>query len=382
MTTPAFPDARILGVGMTRFTKTPDVSVEELGHCAVLEALSDSGLDRRDIGAVVCGTVQSHPGAGQALLKDLGMTGVPIVNVENACASGSTALIEGLAWIGAGLADIVLVMGVESLSGERGVVTLGSDDYVWGSGFVLPAAYALLASRHMSLYGTTREQFARVAVKSHRNAAANPYAHFRKAVTLEEVLASPMVADPITLFECCPRTDGAAAVIIGTEDAARRSANGNVRIAGAALASGLRSTTSDSVPELTRRTAGIAYERAGIGPKDVDVAEVHDAFAPGEIFYYEELGFCEEGKGGVYIDEGASEIGGDGVAVNPSGGLLSRGHPFGATGLAQIAELTWQLRREAGDRQVDGARVGLAHTMGGTIFELEANACAVHILTS
>jgi acetyl-CoA acetyltransferase len=190
------------------------------------------------------------------------------------------------------------------------------------------------------------------------------------------------VADPITLFECCPRTDGAAAVIIGTEDAARRSANGNVRIAGAALASGLRSTTSDSVPELTRRTAGIAYERAGIGPKDVDVAEVHDAFAPGEIFYYEELGFCEEGKGGVYIDEGASEIGGDGVAVNPSGGLLSRGHPFGATGLAQIAELTWQLRREAGDRQVDGARVGLAHTMGGTIFELEANACAVHILTS
>lgn len=372
----------VLGVGLTRFTKAPDRTVEDMGHEAILAAMSDAGVDRADIGAAVCGTLRSHPGIGQRVLKDVGMTGIPIVNVENACASGSTAFREAFAWIRAGLADIVLAVGVESLSSQSGLVTLGMDDYVWGSGLVLPGVYAMIAKRHMELHGTTREQFAKVSIKSHANAMLNPYAHFHKPVTLEDVLGSPLIADPITLYQCCPNTDGASAVILASARAARRFTTDPVEVAGSGLASGRLYNRADAEPDLARRTAAIAYEMAGLGPSDVDVAEVHDAFAPGELIYYEELGFCAEGEGGAYIDENRSAIGGDGVAVNPSGGLLSRGHPFGATGLAQIAELTWQLRGRAGDRQVEGARVGLAHTMGGTIFELEANACAVHVLTT
>jgi acetyl-CoA acetyltransferase len=375
-------DVVVLGVGMTRFTKAPERTVEDMGHEAVLAAMSDAGVDRSDIGGAICGTLRSHPGIGQRVLKDLGMTGIPIVNVENACASGSTAFRDAFAWIRAGFADIVLAIGVESLSSQPGLVTLGVDDYVWGSGLVLPGAYALTAKRHMALHGTTREHFAKIAVKSHANAMLNPYAHFHKPVNVEDVLGSPMIADPITLYQCCPNTDGAGAAILASASAARRFTADPVKVVGSGLASGSLHTRADAEPDLTKRTVKAAYEMAGIGPEDVNVAEVHDAFAPGELIYYEELGFCGEGEGSAYIDAGRSAIGGDGVAVNPSGGLLSRGHPFGATGLAQIAELTWQLRGQADARQVEGARVGLAHTMGGTIFELEANACAVHILTT
>ena len=375
-------DVVVLGVGMTRFTKTPERTVEDMGHEAVLAAMADAGVERKDIGAAFCGTLQSHPGIGQRVLKDLGMTGMPIVNVENACASGSTAFRDAFAWIRAGLVDVALAIGVESLSSMKGLVTLDQDDYVWGTGLVLPGAYAMLTKRHMSTYGTTPEQFARISVKSHANAMLNPYAHFHKPVTIEDVLTSPMIADPITLYQCCPNTDGAGAAILASASAAKRFTRDPIKVVGSGMSSGKLHNRADAEPDMAKRAAAAAYEMAGIGPEDIDVAEVHDAFAPGELLYYEELGFCEEGKGGAYIDEGRSAIGGDGVAVNPSGGLLSRGHPFGATGLAQIAELTWQLRGQAGERQCEGARVGLAHTMGGTIFELEANACAVHVLTT
>lgn len=374
-------EVAVLGVGMTRFTKAPERSFEDLGHEAVLAALKDAGVDRSDVDAAFCGTLEAHPGIGQRLLKGLGMTGVPIVNVENACASGSTALREAFAWIRAGLSDIALAFGVERLStSQKGLVNVGQKDHMWESGLVLPAIYALNAKRHMELYGTTEEQFAKVSVKSHANAMHNPYAHFHKPVTVQEVLESRLIADPITIYQCCPSTDGAAAVVLASGAAAKRFATGPVRIVGSALGSGKLNTRAGVQAELTARTARAAYEMAGVEPGDVDVAELHDAFAPGEILYYEELGFCGAGEGGAYIDAGRSEIGGDGVAVNPSGGLLSRGHPFGATGIAQVAELTWQLRGQAGSRQVEDARVGVAHTMGGTVFELEANACAVHVL--
>lgn len=374
-------DVVVLGVGLTRFTKAPDRSIEDMGHEAILAAMADAGVERAHIGGAVCGTGRAGPGAGQRVLRDLGMTGIPIVNVENACASGSTAVREAFAWIQAGFADVVLALGVESVSGESGPLILGKDIY-WGSGLIMPAIYAMIAKRHMALHGTTREQFAKVAVKSHANAMLNPYAHFHKPVTVEEVLNSPTISDPITLYQCCPNTDGAGAAIIASAAAARRFTADPIKIAGSALASGRLANRAGHEVELTRRAAAAAYEMAGVGPDDVDVAECHDAFAPGELVCYEELGFCPQGDGGAYIDAGRSEIGGEGVAVNPSGGLLSRGHPFGATGLAQIAELTWHLRGRAGDRQVEGARVAVSHTMGGSTFELEANACAVHVLVT
>lgn len=375
-------DVVVLGVGMTRFTKAPDRGVEDLGQEAILAALADAGVDRSDVSAAMCGTVHQHPGVGQRLLKRVGMTGLAIVNVENACASGSTAFREAYAWILAGLADIVLAVGVESLSRDKGLVTLEPHDYVLAHGMTLPAVYALLAKHHMEEYGTTARQFAAVAAKSHANASLNPYAHFTEPKSVAQVLEAPLIADPITLFQCCPRTDGCAAVVLASARAARRFTRDPVKIVGSGLASGHLQTRISAAPDVTRRTAGLVYEMAGVGPGDVDVAEVHDAFAPGELLAYEELGFCAEGEGGSYIESGRSSIGGDGVAVNPSGGLLGRGHPFGATGLAQIAELTWQLRNQAGDRQVANARVGLAHTMGGTLLDLEANACAIHILTT
>jgi acetyl-CoA acetyltransferase len=374
-------DVVVLGVGMTRFTKSPERSVEDLGHEAILAAMSDAGVQRADIGAAFFGTVQAHPGVGQRVLKDLGMTGIPIVNLENACASGSTAVRDAFAWIRADLVDAALVVGVESLSAAPGLIDLGINDHMWGSGLVPPVYYAMMAKRHMALYGTTLEQFAKVAVKSHANAMLNPYAHFHKPVTVEDVVSSPVVSDPITLYQCCPNVDGAAAAVLANASVARRFTTNPIKVVGSGLSSGRLQTQADAEPDLTKRTARLAYEMAGIGPHDIDVAELHDAFAPGELLYYEGLGFCGEGEGGSYIDQGRPAIGGDGVAVNPSGGLLSRGHPFGATGLAQIAELAWQLRGCAGDRQVCEPKVALAHTVGGTVFELEANACAVHVLT-
>ena len=371
----------VLGVGMTRFTKTPERSVEDLGQEAVGAALSDAGLTRADIDAAWCGTLYAGNGIGHRVLKDIGMTGIPIVNVENACASGSTALQGAWAAIKAGMYDIAIAIGVETLSARPGLITADPrGDVMWGSGFILPSFYGLLSQRHMQRYGTTREQIAQVSVKSHANAMHNPYAHFHKPVTVEEVLGSRMIADPITLFEACPTTDGAAAVVLASAEAARRFTTDPIRITASSLTSGKLKTRAGSEDEMVGRAVRRAYEQAGIGPEDIDVAEVHDAFAPAEIMSYEDLGFCDEGEGGQYVARGMADIGGKGIPVNTGGGLLSRGHPLGATGLAQIAELTWQLRGQAGARQIEGAKTALAHNMGGTVFELEANACMITVL--
>jgi len=374
-------DVVILGVGMTRFTKTPERSVADMGQEAVLAALRDAELERSQVEAAWCGTELSHPGVGQRVLKDIGMTGIPIVNVENACASGSTAVQSAMAAIKAGMCDIALAVGVETLSGKPGLITEDpTTDVMWGSGWLLPSFYALLTQQHMHRYGTTREQMARVAVKSHQNAMHNPYAHFHKLVTVEEVLNSPLIADPITLYQACPTTDGAAAAVLCNEKTARRFTNKPVRIAASALTSGTLKTRAAAVEEMVSRAVQKAYEQAGLGPSDIHVAEVHDAFAPGEIMAYEDLGFCAPGEGGEYAERGLGEIDGTGVPTNTGGGLLSRGHPLGATGIAQLTELTWQLRGQAGQRQVEGAKNAIALNMGGTVFELEANACMITIL--
>jgi benzoylsuccinyl-CoA thiolase BbsB subunit len=270
------------------------------------------------------------------------------------------------------------------MSGIAGALGPDEADLFGSMGVVWPAVYGLKARRHMTEYGTTPEQLALVAVKNRRHAAQNPKAQFQKLVTVEEVLASRPVCDPLTLLQCCPPSDGASAIVLMSEAQARRlGTNGRptVRIAGSAMRSGVFADQAQMGESVTALTARQAYERAGVGPADVDTCEMHDAFTVGEILHYEALGFCKPGEGGRYVETGKSAIGGGGVAVNPGGGLLSRGHPLGATGGAQLAELTWQLRGEAGGRQVEGARVALAHTMGGTVYELESNVCAVHVLT-
>jgi benzoylsuccinyl-CoA thiolase BbsB subunit len=230
-------------------------------------------------------------------------------------------------------------------------------------------------------FGTTAEQLAMVSVKSHRNGALNPLAQYQEEVTLEQVLASRMVADPLTLLQCCPTGDGAAALILGSREEAKGACRPLVRVAGSALRSGRFTAGGKDILEslLTQETAQAAYRTAGVGPREVDVCECHDAFTIGEILHYENLGFCRRGEGGRWMEGGVTGITGD-KPVNPSGGLLSKGHPLGATGIAQIVEIVMQLRGEAGKRQVKNPVVGLTHTMGGAIPELEAGACSVHIL--
>lgn len=377
-------DAAIVGVGMTRFTKQADRGQEGLAGEAVRAALDDAGLRAADIEATFCGSVFGGVATGQRAVKDLGLGGSPIVNVENACASGPTALIEALAWIKAGFCDVALALGVELLSDVRGPLPAESPEsgkWVFDTGLNLPGWYALKASKHMAQFGLTLEELASVSVKSRQFAAVNPYAHFRTETTVAEVLASPMIADPLTLLQCCPKVDGAAAAVVCSEEFARSRRSQSVWIRGYALTSGTRVFTDRPIADdAAHRSSALAYERAGLGPDDLDVVECHDAFSIGEILYTEALGLCDDGAGGCYVASGATSPGGKGPIVNPSGGLLSRGHPLGASGLGQLTEVVWHLRGEAGDRQVDGARIGAVHTMGGSEFELDANACSVLIL--
>jgi acetyl-CoA acetyltransferase len=372
----------LLGVGMTRFGKMPERKPEDLGHEAVRAAIRDAGIDRRKIQAAFVGSVYLPSGIGQRILKDLGLTGIPIINVENSCASGGTAVREAYAWIKAELCDVALALGVESLSRSlpSGMIPLDLDDLAPAMGLVMPAAYALAARRHMEEYGTTPEQFALVTVKSRSNAGHNPYAYFHQALSLNEVLASRMVADPITKYQCTINADGAAAAILCSENLARQYTTHPVCIVASAMGSGKLRDRIGDLEDTAARIAREAYEAAGIGPEDIDVCELHDAFSVGEVLYCESLGLCPEGEGGRYTQAGQFNINGEKAAVNTSGGLLSRGHPLGATGIAQLAELVWQLRGEAAGRQVDPCRVALQHNSGGGVFDIQTNACVIQIL--
>ena len=375
-----------IGVGMTKFGKFPDLSVEQLGRDSVWAALKDAGVRPQDIQVAYLGNLTESRETGhiscvaQEILRGVGIRGIPTTRVENACASGSTAIREAWMAVGSGLYDLALAVGVEKLTGRGPAPLARTGDTLEGiAGFAPPGMWAMRARRHMAQYGTTVEQMASVAVKNRRHGRLNPRAQYPKEVTVEEVRSSPMICTPLTMLDSCPTTDGGAAAILCSEEVAKRYTTKMIYVAAAALQSGTyESTRNIAVNEIEKRASKQAYEWAGIGPEDLDFAEVHDCFTIAEIVRTENLGFCKEGEGGRLAEEGITALGGK-LPVNPSGGLLCKGHPIGATGVAQVAELVWQLREEAGERQVKGAKVGLAHCSGGFIAQ-DTGASAVIIL--
>ena len=378
-------DVYIIGVGMTQFGKHPNRSLRSLGFEACLNALRDASITPKEIEAGYCGNalapaVQGETGVGQNTFWEVGINGVPIVNIENACASGSTALWEGWMAVAGGFYDVVIVAGVEKTVMPKGtMLNVGAGELESKLGDVFPGYFALIAKKHIEKYGTTLQQLAKVSVKNHFNGTLNPYAQFQKLLTVEEVLNSPMIADPITLYSCCSNSDGAAALILCSKERTRKANTRTVRIAASVLTTGIYENQRDiTCWEIEQKAAQKAYQISSLGPEDLDVVEVHDAFTISEIIHYEGLGLCPLGEGGHLIDEGVTELGGR-VPVNPSGGLLSKGHPVGASGVAQVVEIVWQLRGEAGKRQVKNPRVGLAQIMGGNK-EGDTRACTVHIL--
>jgi len=366
---------------MVPFGKYPDKTLADIAWPAVKQAIDDAGVGKSDIGAAYCGTALGGMMAGQRVLKTLGITGLPIVNIENACSSSSTAFREAWIAVGAGVYDVVLVIGVEKLSKfGGGTLPLEKEDWEVAHGLVMPALYAMRAQRYMHEYGLTRDQLAKVSVKARAHGVMNPDAQFRKPVTVEEVKAARPVADPMTLFHCCPSGDGAAAVVICAADKARQYSSAPIRVAGSEINSGRYITGFRDITaaEITQRGAKQLYEESGIGPEDIDLAEVHDAFAIAELLYYEALGFCARGEAARLLEDGDTSVGGR-IPVNPSGGLLSKGHPIGATGVAQIVEIIRQLRGQCGARQVEGARIGLTHCTGGGVSGFDHGVCSIHL---
>ena len=369
--------AWVWGVGTSVFGRQPERLPAELAWEAMAEALGDGEV--REVDAVYVGTVFGPMGVAVRALSGVGITGVPIVTIENACASGTTALHEAREAILSGRYERVLVLGVEHLTRLfSGPIAPDSTDAEQGAGMLLPALYALAATRYLAEHELTVEDLASVVVKNSAHGALNPRAQRQRRVTVEEVLASRPIAEPLTLYQCAGLSDAAAAVVLGSE---RRSSR-DVLLRASALASGLAwDHTSEHVWgfDLVRDTSHAAYAQAGITPEEVDVFEVHDAFSIGELVTLEALGVADSGEAPAAIASGRLSLGGR-QPVNPSGGLLSRGHPLGATGLAQVAEIVWQLRGEAGGRQVDGARMGLVETMGGGSAGVDGNGCVVAVL--
>jgi acetyl-CoA acetyltransferase len=381
-------EVAIAGVGMHQFGRFPDASLKDLARVATLRAIIDAGMGIRDIQAVysanaMAGLLQGQEQIrGQTVLRDAGIERVPIVNVENACASGSSAFREAVLSIRAGAYDTVLAVGFEKMyvgDRARSLAALESAadiEVVAGLGLQFTAIYAMRLRRRLDAGELQPRHLVEVTVKSHNNGALNPYAQHRKRCTAEEVLASPKIADPLTLLMCSSISDGAAAVVLTRGDRLVRN-GARVMVRASSAASGFTPVTGHEASTSTV-CADASYTEAGIGPEEIDVAEVHDAMAPGELLYYEQLGFCSPGGAADFFDSGATGLRGK-KPVNPSGGLSSRGHPVAATGLAQIAELTWQLRGQAEERQVDRPRWALAQNSGGWL-EGEPAACNVHIL--
>jgi acetyl-CoA acetyltransferase len=376
-------DVHVVGVGMTRFGKHPDSDASDLGSAALHEAVADAGIDPRVIEAAYCGHVFQGMVTGQRILAQVGLAGLPLANVENACSSGATAIREASLAIRAGEHDVVIAIGTEHLTSKfSGALTPDPSDPEAAVGATMPGVYAMRARRYMEEFGMTREQLALIPVKNKRNAAQNPLAHFRKEITVEDVLASRPIADPLRLHDCSPVTDGAAAVIVMSDKAAKKYANGRgIRLAASTLRTGSVDVepTSMTYEPLTWKTAKEAYERAGIGPEDVDFAEVHDCFSIAEVLRVEGLGLFEQGQYPWAVERGEADINGR-LPINPSGGLIGKGHPLGGTGVAQVVELVRQLRGEAGSRQIEGAKVGVAHCRGGKAVGIEGAACTVQIL--
>ncbi len=382
-------DVAIVGAGMTRFGKYPDRGLKDISREAVEAALESAGMEKGALEVAIVGNAAAGLITGQeciraqVILRDLGIDKIPMVNTENACASSSTAMQIGWLYVASGMYDVALVLGVEKMytedkAGAMAAFSAGVDveqlrtimqqlkppseqkaGVESGAGksrSLFMDIYAAGARAHMAKYGTTKEQFARIAVKNHCNGSLNPHAQYRERYSLEEIIASPPVAEPLTRLMCAPIGDGAAAAILVSEEKARQYTTKPVWLCGSALVSGSDHPSQDG--KVSARAADRAFAMAGMTPRDVNVIEMHDASAPAELMLYEELGLCPEGEGGRLIDEGVTEIGGR-LPVNTSGGLISKGHPVGATGVSQIYEIWLQLRGEAGERQVLGAKVGM-----------------------
>lgn len=403
----------IVGVSMTAFGKHYDLTIKDLTRQAVEGALMDAGCEKSDIeAAYFSNTGQGllegqHSIRGQVALRSMGFEEIPIINVENACASASTAFNAAVNYLKAGEGEIALAVGVEKMYSKEKMKDFGLFNSAWdvhaveenksklislGEGVEVPEGtmskqpyslfmdiYAAFARFHMKTFGTTQKQIAAIAAKNHQNSVHNPLAQYRKSFTTEEILAAPPIAYPLTLPMCSPMSDGASAVILCTESALKRF---NKKRAIKVLASVIQTGTTRHPEEVNRHLTSLAarkaYEKAGIGPKDISIAEVHDATAVGELIQVENLGFCEFGEGGHLAEKGYFHINGP-ISVNPSGGLESKGHPIGATGLAQIYELVNQLRGEAGVRQVANAQHAIAEN-GGGLYGIEEAVCAITIL--
>jgi len=375
-------DAYVVGVDMIKFGRFPEKSVPAIGAEAALMALDDGGLAIQDMEALYCGNLGQASGmVGQRILQQIGQTGITVVNVSNACATGATAFREAWASVKAGLYDIVLAVGVEQMGkgllGGAGGATGIPKEGLLGSG-TMPAVFAEAGMEHARKYGTTFEQFAKVSVKNHHHSTMNPKAMYQIETPLETVMNAEMISYPNTKLMCSVNVDGSAAAVIASERKAKE-----LGLMGRAVKVRASVMTSDrwqerdlvmpDVNTCTREAAAKAYEMAGLGPDDIDLVELHDCFATAEILHYENLGLCGDGEAGRVIDEGEVALGGR-IPVNVSGGLLSKGHPLGATGIANIYEVSTHLRGEAGERQVEGARIGLTHVIG------LGSACGIHIL--
>lgn len=374
----------IAGVAMTRFGRH-EASMQDLTQEAVLGAVADAGLALPALQAVYACNVFGGMALGQVLLRDLDLPGLPIYNVENACASSATGVHLACHALAAGVYDTVLVFGVEKLTAlGGGTIPLQRNDYMTElyarAGLALPAVYAMRATRYLHEFGVGAEVLGQVAVKNRGHGALNPYAQARKPVDLDEVMSSRMVFDPLTLLQCCPSAvDGAAALVLTTRRPAQRGQA--VRVLASSVQSGRLETGCDDIlaAEITARAARKAYEEAGVKPEDLDLVELHDAFSIAELVYYNALGLCQRGEAHALLASGATTLGGR-LPVNPSGGLLAKGHPLGATGVAQMVEAVWQLEGRAGERQVPGAALALTQCTGGGIAGVDHAASAVHIL--
>lgn len=378
-------DVYIAGIDMIKFGKFPDRSVASLGAEAALLALDDAGITINEIQALYSGNLMMASAmVGQQIQKEIGQTGIPVVNCANACATGATALREGWTAIKAGLYDVVLAVGVEKLAGAgmlggggaAGKVGI-SPEGVLGSG-AMPCVFAEAGMAHSRQYGTTFEQFAQIAVKNHHHSTMNPKARYQIETPLEEVMNAEMISYPNTKLMCSANVDGAAAAVLMSEKKVKELGllGQAVKIRASVLTTDPWTDRDEVMPDIstcTRNAAAQAYEMAGVGPNDLDLVELHDCFATAEVLHYENLGLCADGEAGKMIDEKSTWLGGR-IPVNLSGGLLSKGHPIGATGVANVYEIATHLRGGAGKRQAEGARIGLAHVIGlGTC-------CGIHIL--
>ena len=377
----------VVGVGMTKFEKpgAREWDYPDMAREAGQAALADAGVAFDVVESAVAGYCYGDSTCGQTALYELGLSGIPIVNVNNNCSTGSSALYLARQYIRGGLADCVLAVGFEKM--QRGSLKGHWTDRtppmkpmikaMWGrrgrtDAPLAPQMFGNAGRQYMEEFGVDAETFARIALKNHKHSVNNPYSQFRDEYTLEDILASPVIYDPLTKLQCCPTSDGAGAAILASEDFVKKHnlQKQAVEIVGQAMTSDFETTLSERScikligADMTRKAAEKVYQQSGLGPENVDVIELHDCFSANELITYEALGLCGEGEGHTLVDREATTYGGEGPVVNPSGGLISKGHPLGATGLAQCAELTWQLRGTAGARQVDGARTALQHNIG------------------